>query len=326
MDQNIIEKESKRAETIKIRPKIRSGVSLNSFEYRSKCELCNSEKKSVLLSKELTDPSVWDFLSEYYHGKIKETDLMGGKHEILKCLSCGFIWQAFILNEEGMGKLYSVWISPENSLRNKNNQGLTLFSGLARQVETISSLIKKKPEEVQVLDFGMGWGHWAIMAKAFGYDVSGFEISKDRIEYVKQYAIHAFQSFSEMNTFKFDFINAEQVFEHIKNPVQTLERLVHHLKEGGIIRIAVPNGNKIEKTLRQDNWKASKDAIHPLEHVNCFTHRTLKKLGQEAGLQFMRQPYIPSNGLLPSIKSFIGQYYRQYFDTVLYFKKLNGFL
>ena len=294
------------------------------FIYRSSCELCRSDRKKILLSKELTDHAVWDFLEPYYEGRINKSHLAGGKYEIAKCCQCGFIWQVYILNGEWMEKLYTFWISSEHSLKKKKYADISLFSGYAREVEIIAFLLSTRvPSEINVLDFGMGWGYWCLMAKAFGYNTWGFELSKERIEFARKNGIEVIENFSDIGVKRFDFINAEQVFEHIPNPLETLKLLVHSLRNKGIMRIAVPNGRGIEKELSNPGWKASKNGIHPLEHINCFTHRTIIKFGEAAGLEVMKQPFLSGHrhDFKSYIKGVIGKYYRQFFGTSLYFKK-----
>ncbi len=272
------------------------------FIHRPKCELCGSENKAVLISREFTDPVVWDFLQQYYEERINQADLKGGKYEIVKCSDCGFLWQAYILNDDLMKKLYRVWISSEDSFQKKRSADITLYSGYARQVQRIAILLSRRPHEIDVLDFGMGWGYWCLMAKAFGYNVSGYEISREMVEFAGKNGIDVYERYSDIADKKFDFINAEQVFEHIPNPLETLRSLVQRLNSGGIIRISVPYGRNVEKTLSKPRWKPSKNAIHPLEHINCFTHRVLIKLGKSAGLELVR----PSNRF--GTKNYLKQY------------------
>ena len=84
------------------------------------------------------------------------------------------------------------------------------------------SFFKKPPIELQFLDFGMGWGKWCQMAKAFGCQVYGLELSKARIKYASSLGISVLSN-EELNHYKFDYINADQVFEHITNPKNTLQ-------------------------------------------------------------------------------------------------------
>lgn len=294
------------------------------FVYRPNCELCGSDEKVFLLSREFTDPVVWNFLDVYYESRINKSDLTGAKYEIVKCSECDFIWQAYVLNEKLMEKLYNVWISPEYSLKKKKCADISFFSRYASEVQAIAFLLSKNPFEIDVLDFGMGWGYWCLMAKAFGYNVSGFEISKERIEFARKNGIDVIDDFSKITTRKFDFINTEQVFEHIVNPIQTLRPLLYSLKKEGIIRISVPNGRYIEKELANPRWKASKNPIHPLEHINCFTHQTLVKFGELTGLKLIQSLRLSDRFNLKSkIKSLITRkYHKQDFGTTLYFKKV----
>ncbi|MBU1019269.1 MAG: class I SAM-dependent methyltransferase [Patescibacteria group bacterium] len=290
------------------------------FECRKTCNLCGSEDPKILVSKDFSDPCIWDFLDKYYEGRIDEKDVEGGKYEIARCGKCGFMWQTQILDDSAMGKLYGRWISSEESLQKQQNDTdlLVVYKG---EVATFITLIDKDPDEIDVLDFGMGWGHFCLTAKEFGCNAYGHELSEERIEFARGNGIGIVEDFTEGH--KFDFINSEQVFEHIADPLGTLKMLASHLKEGGVIRIGVPNGSGVTRKLKNKSWKAAKDAIHPLEHINCFTHKTLKRLAKEAGLKFIKQPRIEvfRPGLNPYVKSLLGKHYRQRLGTTLYFKK-----
>ena len=256
------------------------------FRHRLHCALCGSNKKDVLISKDFSDPSIFSFIARYYEGRIGRDILEGAEFEVLACPDCGFLWQSHILNDEMMLKLYEEWISPEQSLAKKVKAPVSLYTRYADQVRNIGFFFSERPHDIQVLDFGMGWGTWCLMAKAFGYDVYGFEISKDRLIYARNNAIKGLDSIQALRKHRFDFINADQVFEHLPSPRDTLEELAHTLKPEGILRIAVPNGEGLDQELKMPGWKASKNAIHPLEHINCFTVGTLKVLAHSASLNF----------------------------------------
>lgn len=292
------------------------------FVHREKCDVCGCKDHKILLSKPFVDSSVWDFLEKYYEGRIEKGDLEGGKYEIAKCSKCGFMWQVEILGDDLMDKLYGHWISSEKSLEKQQNDDDTLvvYKG---EVATLITLLNKAPEDVAVLDFGMGWGYWALTAKEFGCSSYGFEVSTERIEFARGNDVEVIDDFAKIHEKNYDFINAEQVFEHINDPLGTLKSLVGSLKDGGIVRLSVPDARGLTRKLKNPKWKASKDSAHPLEHVNSFTHKTLKELAKQAGLKFMKQPRIENfhPGLKSYIKSLLGKHYRQRFGTTLYFQK-----
>jgi len=80
----------------------------------------------------------------------------------------------------------------------------------------------------------------------------------------------------------------------------------------------------MEKELQSVNWKAKKDALHPLEHINCFSRKTLKILANQAGLSLL--PPVYQSGLT-GIKPFIGGLIRYLHvsrhSTQVYLSKVN---
>jgi 2-polyprenyl-3-methyl-5-hydroxy-6-metoxy-1,4-benzoquinol methylase len=136
----------------------------------------------------------------------------------------------------------------------------------------------------------MGWAKWSLMVKAFGVNSYGIEYSSNKKNYAEGVGIKTMQ-LDNLPAKYFDFINTEQVFEHIENPRETLETLTESLKNGGIIKISVPNGNNFENKYFSLNWKKTRfekyspHIISTLEHINLFTTKSLIKLTEKAGLQ-----------------------------------------
>ncbi len=294
--------------------------------YRPDCDLCGSGNKRILISKQMDAPPIWNFLESYYEGRLAKNEIAGMRYEVVKCLNCSYIWQAYILGPELTDKLYNVWISSKISLKKKAQANISLYSKYAKEMVLISQLLCKNPWELRLLDYGMGWGQWCLMAKAFSYDVSGLEISAERIENAKAMNIDAHSSLNDFSNNKFDFINSEQVFEHLPNPLETLMAIVKKLKPFGIIRISTPNCLNIESKLRHHNWQPRKDSVQPLEHINGFTNKTLKVLGRKAGLDVLQMPIfkMDRHSMRQSILNTFLLYYSQQTSTTLYFQLRNG--
>lgn len=289
------------------------------FVARPTCELCGTASPKTLLKKPFTNSAISHFLAEYYAGRVPTNLLNNAVYEIVKCQHCGFIWQAHILNDAGMNELYDKWISAEDSLKKKQKAGI---GGYKRQISLIKNLFPgKTPADIQVLDFGMGWGFWCQAAMAQGYPVIGVELSPSRVQYARQQGVTIAENLTDLAGKQFSFINAEQVFEHIPQPLETLKTLAAYLQPRGVVRIAVPDGAGIEQELAQPDWSTSKNAVHPLEHINTFTHTTLLKLGENAGLRVIPQPLQRGGGLRTWGRSAAVSLYRQFFGTALYFQK-----
>jgi len=298
------------------------------FVYREKCVLCNSIRKRVLYSKKLIDQAVWDFLSDYYRNTLRKEDLIDGNYEIVKCNDCGFIGQAYVLKEELIDKLYEIWISAEQSFNKKREASTSLFVGYAADMVFLSNLMSKRPYEINVLDYGMGWGFWLLMAKAFGFNGKGFELSEGRAAFAERHGIEVIRKYDKLDQKQFDFVNAYQVFEHLSHPTETLRALVLSLKDKGIIRISVPDGRGIEKAISNPRWKPSKGPIQPLEHLNCFTHQTLIKLGEANGLRPMRLSIAQClrGNLKFGPRSALGKYLHHHYGTAVFFAKRKALL
>lgn len=119
-----------------------------------------------------------------------------------------------------------------------------------------------------------------------GCTACGMELSETRREYARERGI----SLVEWNDFpnnRFNFINTEQVFEHLVEPLDTLMKLKVALCVKGIIRIGVPSSGGIRRRLELMDWRAEKGSLNPvapLERVNCFCRRSILAMSRCAGL------------------------------------------
>jgi 2-polyprenyl-3-methyl-5-hydroxy-6-metoxy-1,4-benzoquinol methylase len=256
------------------------------FIKRENCPVCKSVDKKTLFSCDFSDPPISNYLEDFYlpQGAVDFNYLSGTKYILDECNACGLIYQRLIPNDYLMEKLYEEWIDPKKVLINKvMNRDIRYYTNIAREIEMIIHYFNVIPSKLNFLDFGMGWGKWCLMAKAYGCNVIGTELSKARINYANSTGVKTIP-WENIQDHLFDFINTEAVLEHIANPIKTLQYLSKSLKPLGIIKISVPNGWDIHRRLAVMNWtpdKSSQDslnAVAPLEHINCFTESSLRRL------------------------------------------------
>ncbi len=253
------------------------------FTARETCPLCGCIKFDIIVSALYTDPRVMNFITKYYGGRVPTDIFSGTPYEIRQCAECGLFRQAYTLNDSLSFQLYEKWIDSKDSLNKKLYGDAQLYRTYAEEMSVIISLTEKMPHEINVLDFGMGWGFWCRMAQAFNINVTGFELSKKRLRYAEKMGIKTISSLSGSKE-RYDFINAHQVFEHVSDPVGLLKELCRLLKSGGAIRLSTPNAGHEIKEFITETWKADKNAFHPLEHLNGFCKKTLIRLGETASL------------------------------------------
>jgi 2-polyprenyl-3-methyl-5-hydroxy-6-metoxy-1,4-benzoquinol methylase len=239
----------------------------------------------------MTREPVWNYLKSYYSGRVPAEAVADGQYTLLICRECGCIWQKEILDESGMTQLYSVWIDAESSYYRKHRESVQVRIGFARQCIQVVKAIKKPPEAIHVLDYGMGWGNWLLMARAFGFEADGLEVSAERIEQARQRGLSTVMPV-QIGAETFDFINSEAVFEHLVNPLESLKDCWKWLKPGGAMRIAVPNGAGLSSKIAQKRWQIGDMTTRPLEHINVFDPGSLRRLISEAGFEPLHPPLV----------------------------------
>ena len=259
------------------------------FQQRDACPLCQSTQSRSLCDLGYDEPTLKAFIARFYQERIDETTLLQGRYRVVKCDQCGFIYQDPILGDKGMQLLYHDWVDHENSLKKKINATTRLYQQYAGQMKTLSQLFDKPPAQTRVLDFGMGWGYWCRMAQAHGYDVSGFEMSLQRCKHAREMGLRVIDKLPRSED-QFDFIFANQVIEHVADPARVMGELSLCLKRDGVVYLRVPDGRGVERRLQSEGWSLELDAIHPLEHINCFTRKTLIALAAGAGLHPFNPP------------------------------------
>ncbi len=268
------------------------------FDKRESCPACESKSYQSLFSSNFDSGPIRQYLNSFYESNvIKYEYLKDAKYTLHECQNCGLIYQYEIPNAALLDKLYGEWLDPELQCfsRATLRRDLDYHINDAGEIMMLIAYFGGNPAKLTFLDFGMGWGFWALMAKAFGCTSYGTELSPIKFEHCKSQGIRAVH-FEELKPETFDYINTEQVFEHIINPLETLKNLKFHLKGHGIIKISVPNGNDVKRRLKAPEWAAPKysknslNSVSPLEHINCFNRSSILRMAETAGLQEVRIP------------------------------------
>lgn len=268
------------------------------FIIRQMCPGCRSSEYDLLYSRAYLENPLKDYLQAFYAsvGRIEMEYLDGARFILKQCRRCGLVFQQEIPNETIQHLLYEKWIAPDLCLERFHKQAdLNFYLHYLQEIMVVIRFFKTLPGNLEVLDFGMGWGTWCQAAKALGCKVRGMEISRAQTEHAQANGIQTIE-WESLSGHRFDFINSDQVFEHLDNPLTTLMALKGALKEGGIIKISVPDGSDVKRRLKKDNWmaeKGSRDSLNlvsPLEHINCFNRSALIFMADIAGLEKITLP------------------------------------
>jgi len=256
---------------------------------RSCCPVCGEERVRTLYRAAFDKGPIRDYLVAFYPALPPEDLglLKGGELVLEECPSCSLIWQRFVPTPFLLDRLYGTWVGDTGFV---THDDVAYQAATAEEVLLALRLAGKPPSEVSVLDFGMGWGRWPRIAAAMGCAAFGVEPSEPAADHARRHGVTVL-GLDELPDETFDFVNCEQVFEHLVEPVETLTRLARALGARGWLKIAVPSGKGVAERLRSPDWEAGKgsaeslNAVAPLEHVNCFSSRSLEVLGERAGLE-----------------------------------------
>lgn len=268
------------------------------FHLRESCPVCGSASLGLIYEKPYSYGPIKDYLDDFYaeHGGVNHEVLKTVNYTLYECKECLLIFQRAVPTDEMLSWLYDGLIDPEVALsRHRNEEDIAGSANCATEIMQIIDFFSKPPSSLKLLDFGMGWGRWALMAKAFGCDIHGFEVSEKRLENATLNGINVV-TWDEMTSHGFDFINTEQVLEHLADPMKVVLHLKSALKPGGILKISVPTANDLKRRLKIMDWRAKKpeknslNPVSPLEHVNYFSRKSLAFMGSNAGLSEIHIP------------------------------------
>ena len=217
-----------------------------------KCSLCNSQ----ILKKRT--------------GSVRDNKNL----EIFECLNCGLVFLSE--NSHIDDKFYEDSNMHQDFDFNKwRNE--TLVEDMRRFKFLENSLINKK-----ILDFGSGNGGFLKFAKDISKKVLGVELEKAVISHYKEEKIPLENYLNNINE-KFDLITSFHVIEHIKEPLEILEKLSNLLEENGKLIIEVPNANDALLTIYEN--EAFSHFTYWSCHLYLYTRHTLELLAKKAGLE-----------------------------------------
>lgn len=259
---------------------------------RQKCPI-SDHPAEVIFSRPYVLPELRPFAERSrLDRKLEELD-----YEIRFCHESGLYFQTWVLDDSELAGLYSPAVDEQFFVAEIAKEKLHCFAHVTEEILVMRQLIVTKVPVV--LDFGCYWGKWGSMALAHGCQVYGFDVNGRAAAFCAARGIKMI-SFDEIESLRFDFINVEQVMEHLSDPLPVAKRLAAALKPGGYMKLATPEDRALPRLLRSAQRRGDNAVLNtktlqsltPLEHVNLFNHGALRFLGQRAGLRAVLLPLL----------------------------------
>ncbi|MBI3881376.1 MAG: class I SAM-dependent methyltransferase [Verrucomicrobia bacterium] len=258
---------------------------------RTRCPI-SGEPGEVIFSRPYSLPALHAFA-----GRAGVAEKLTGKsYEVRFCPASGLHFQTWVMDETELAGLYSPPVDEFFFLGEIGTQKLHWFAHMTEEILVMRQMVAGKIPVV--LDFGCNWGKWASMALAHGCEVYGVDVNRDAAAFCAARGIKMI-SFEQMRAMRFDFINVDQVMEHLSDPLGVAQALAGALKPGGFMKLGTPDNPRLPRLLRAAQASGDRavldvktiDSLAPLEHVNLFNHAALRLLGERVGLRAVRLPF-----------------------------------
>jgi len=204
-------------------------------------------------------------------GKVRDNPEL----EILECPNCGLVFLSSFdhitehfyedskMHNEGSSIDLSTW------------QKASSFDD-ERRFKSYSEMIANK----DILDFGCGAGGFLNLSKNIAKNVYGIEAEKKLKNHFESNNIEVYTNINDFNK-SVDYIFMFHVLEHIKDPIDILDKLKKKLKVGGKIVVEVPNADDALLTLYKN--KAFECFTYWSPHLYLYNSYTLSMLAKKAG-------------------------------------------
>jgi 2-polyprenyl-3-methyl-5-hydroxy-6-metoxy-1,4-benzoquinol methylase len=263
------------------------------FIERSYCPGCGGTNVQTELSVGFDDPRLGGFISTYYG--IDPATLADAPYALDRCIACGLIYQKHVGDEWLLTELYSKWAPIAESAEEVpdfvNNTRAPAQSRDGHELMTAAAFLDQDIKDLRVLDYGMGWGLWPAIARSLGVDAYGMELSDKMIANARRHGVNVIEDIGDL---RFDFINLEQVIEHVPNPQGLVAKLGQALKPRGVVKLSLPNASNapnIIRLIKSGRFAGDYETImpvQPLEHINSFTPGAVQHMASSVGMRIVR--------------------------------------
>lgn len=212
--------------------------------------------------------------------------------DVIECKTCGFKHVIPIPTPEELGELYkeNFYATEKPRYFKEVEEDLEwwnlTYHNYYQLFENYCPIASRR-----LLEIGSGPGYFLNCGKESGWEVLGFEPSKQAAEYSRKLGVNVVNEFFSDNEAekygRFDVVYMNTVIEHLPDPISLIKSVRSALKPGGIICIVSPNDyNPLQNILRQkldyDPWW-----VAPPQHINYFDFESIGRLLERQGFEIL---------------------------------------
>lgn len=269
---------------------------MTQFVTRDACPACRSPRTVTRFEAPFASDVVGELIRNFYQ---RDPAVLGDAvYQLDECEDCGAVFQRMVGDDAFLGELYTDWVrhtdQPDTQIATYRRAIRNVRQSRdAHELMTIAAYLGRPLSALKTLDYGMGWALWARTAEQLGCQSFGSDLSQPRMEFAAGHGVRTIAD-AEISEHRFDFINTEQVMEHVPDPAGLTELLAGALAPGGVLKISVPAGDdadaliaEVRAARKAEDWQ-NYMPIHPLEHINTFRRSSLRAMTARCGLREVR--------------------------------------
>lgn len=241
-----------------------------------RCRLCNDDKLFLY----------------YTHGN-------QGQYKFYKCRKCKLINYDLSAGQDQLKYTGRRYIHPDEKQNKQNIDQANTFHFIRRRI--------KRPGKL--LDIGCGNGKILVMAREYGWEVKGLELSESLAQAIRQWfgievAVADFLIYDNPNDkSRYDVVILRHVLEHLPESILAMTKIYDLLKEDGHAIMEFPDieclNFKIKRFLSRVGFrrKKYKENYKP-GHCNEFSKQSFKYMLNSTGFQLLEWQYYSSKPFL----------------------------
>ncbi len=232
-----------------------------------KCKICGGKTK------------IW------YKNLFDDRHGYSGKFDVSKCIVCGFGHTNPQISKRQIMSLYKKYYPRQkvnlSKIKSENYRTPPKFMLWRKGLLNSCHFLVKKGSDV--LDIGSGLGFSLLFLNNMGCNAYGIDPDENAKKVAKKFKLNFHLGFIEdkpFNNKKFDYVIANQVLEHINDPISFLKFCKKRLKPNGEIILSLPNTDSLGRRLFKENWLH----WHIPYHLNHFSVKSVKFMAKMADL------------------------------------------
>ncbi|WP_419827872.1 class I SAM-dependent methyltransferase [Sphingomonas sp.] len=275
---------------------------MSHFVARQACPVCGETGFEAVYEAPYRGDPVRGFLDSHYADQgFVDWSLFGDEaYEVVHCPRCDLLFQRLVPDDALLARIYTEMTQHERvAAIERAMVTRDSVDKVAGEFAHLFRLTGKPIADITVLDYGLGFGRWARVARGLGATVYATEIGEEKRQLARSLGIEVIDD-ADIDAMQFDIVHTEQVMEHLIEPGRDFARLARATRH--LLKAAVPARGRAGELLRSRGLPAvspyrraaqgermgrDDDAfisIQPLEHLNAYSATTMRWLGEHNGL------------------------------------------